>query len=54
MPWRIEDAANDRGANYVQAGRFEPFAIRDGRLITSQQQYSAAEVAKLVVESLGT
>jgi putative intracellular protease/amidase len=54
MPWRIEDAANDRGANYVQAGRFKPFAIRDGRLITSQQQYSGAEVAKLVVESLGT
>ena len=50
MPWRIEDAAKERGANYVQGGRFKPFAVRDGRLITGQQQYSGAEVARLVIE----
>jgi putative intracellular protease/amidase len=54
MPWRIEDAAKERGANYIQAGRFKPFAIRDGRLITGQQQYSGAEVARLVIDALGT
>ena len=54
MPWHIEDAAKERGANYIQGGRFKPFAIRDGRLITGQQQYSGAEVAKLVVQALGT
>lgn len=54
MPWRIEDAAKGRGANYIQGGRFKPFAVRDGCLITGQQQYSGAEVAKLVVEALGT
>jgi putative intracellular protease/amidase len=54
MPWRIEYAAKERGANYVQGGRFKPFAVRDGRLITGQQQYSGAEVARLVIESLGT
>jgi putative intracellular protease/amidase len=54
MPWRIEDAAKERGANYIQAGRFKAFAVRDGRLITGQQQYSGAEVAKLVIEALGT
>jgi putative intracellular protease/amidase len=54
MPWHIEDAAKERGANYIQAGRFKPFAVRDGRLITGQQQYSGAEVAKLVIEALGT
>jgi len=54
MPWHIEDAARERGANYIQGGRFEPFAIRDGRLVTGQQQYSGAEVAKLVVQALGT
>jgi putative intracellular protease/amidase len=54
MPWRIEDAAKERGANYVQGGRFKAFAVRDGRLITGQQQYSGAEVARLVIEALGT
>jgi putative intracellular protease/amidase len=54
MPWHIEDSAKERGANYIQGGRFKPFAVRDGRLITGQQQYSGAEVAKLVVEALGT
>lgn len=53
MPWRIEDAAKERGANYVQAGRFKAFAVRDGRLITGQQQYSGTETAKLVIAALG-
>src|SRR4029453_17097558 len=52
MPWRIEDAARERGANYVQGGRFRPFAVRDGRLITGQQQYSGGEGARLVIEAL--
>jgi putative intracellular protease/amidase len=54
MPWRIEDAAKERGANYVQGGRFKAFSVRDGRLITGQQQYSGAETAKLVIAALGT
>jgi putative intracellular protease/amidase len=54
MPWHIEDAAKGRGANYIQGGRFKAFAVRDGRLITGQQQYSGAEVARLVIEALGT
>jgi putative intracellular protease/amidase len=53
MPWRLEDALRERGANYVQAGLFKAFAIRDGRLITGQQQYSGREVAKHVIAMLG-
>jgi putative intracellular protease/amidase len=53
MPWRIEDALKELGANYVQAGLFRPFAIRDGNLITGQQNFSGAEVAKLVLETVG-
>ena len=30
----------------------EPFAIRDGRLITGQQQYSSGITAELVLEAL--
>lgn len=53
MPYRIEDELRKRGANYVQAGLFKDFAVRDGRLITGQQQYSGAKVAELVIEALG-
>jgi putative intracellular protease/amidase len=53
MPWHIEDALRERGANYVEGGRWKAFAIRDGRLITGQQQYSGRKVAALVIEALG-
>jgi putative intracellular protease/amidase len=54
MAWHIEDAAKQRGANYIQGGLWKEFAVRDGRLITGQQQYSGAATARLVVEALGT
>jgi putative intracellular protease/amidase len=53
MPYRVEDELRARGANYIQAGLFKAFAIRDQNLITGQQQYSGAKVAKLVIEALG-
>jgi putative intracellular protease/amidase len=53
MPWRIEDAMKALGANYVQAGLWREFAIRDANLITGQQNFSGAETARLVVEALG-
>jgi putative intracellular protease/amidase len=53
MPWHIEDAAKERGANYIEAGLFKAFAVRDGHLITGQQQYSGAKVAELVIAALG-
>jgi putative intracellular protease/amidase len=53
MPWRIEDELKKLGANYVQAGLWRGFAVRDGNLITGQQNFSAEETARLVVETLG-
>jgi len=53
MPYRVEDELRARGANYVQAGRFKAFAVRDGNLITGQQQYSGTKVAELVIQALG-
>jgi len=53
MPWRIEDALKAIGANYVQAGLWRGFAIRDGNLITGQQNFSGGETAELVVQTLG-
>jgi len=53
MPWRLEDVLKERGANYVQGGLFKPFSVRDGNLITGQQQYSARKVADAVIAALG-
>jgi putative intracellular protease/amidase len=54
QPFRIEDEARKlEGTNFVVASRFKPFAIRDGNLITGQQQYSGAAAARLVIEALG-
>ena len=53
MPWRIEDELKRLGANYVQAGLWRGFAIRDGNLITGQQNFSGSGTAEVVVEALG-
>jgi len=53
MPWRIEDELRKLGANYAQAGLWRGFAIRDGNLITSQQNFSGEETARLLVKTLG-
>jgi len=53
MPWRIEDELKKLGANYVQGGLWRGFAVRDGNLITGQQNFSGAETAELVIQALG-
>lgn len=53
MPWRIEDAMRDLGANYVRAGTWRSFAVRDGNLVTGQQNFSGAATADLVLEAVG-
>ena len=53
MPWRIEDELKKLGANYVQAGLWRGFAVRDGNLVTGQQNFSGAETARLIVQALG-
>ncbi len=53
MPWRIEDEMKKIGANYVQAGLWRGFAVRDGNLITGQQNFSGGETAELILATLG-
>jgi putative intracellular protease/amidase len=53
QPWRIEDELKALGANYVQAGLWRSFAVRDGNLVTGQQNFSGAATAELIVRALG-
>lgn len=52
MPFRIEDEARRLGLDFRVGPAFRPHAIRDGRLITGQQQNSGEEVARLILEAL--
>jgi putative intracellular protease/amidase len=51
--WVEEEARRIPDTNFVVHGMFRPFAVRDGNLVTGQQQYSGAAAAALVVEALG-
>jgi putative intracellular protease/amidase len=51
--WIESEARNIEGTNFVVDQRFRSFAVRDGRLITGQQQFSGAAAARLVIETLG-
>ena len=53
MPWRIEDELKKIGANFIHVGAWQGFAIRDGNLITGQQNFSGSETARAVVAALG-
>jgi putative intracellular protease/amidase len=51
--WIEEEAKKIEGTNFIVNGMFKPFAVRDGNLITGQQQNSGASAAELVIEVLG-
>jgi putative intracellular protease/amidase len=55
QPFWIEDEAKKvDNTNFIVDSRFKPHAVRDGNLITGQQQYSGAAAARLMIEALGT
>ena len=51
--WIEEEARKLDDTNFVVHAMFKPFAVRDGNLITGQQQFSGAAAAELVVDALG-
>lgn len=55
QPFWIEDEAHKLdGTNFIVQGPFRAHAVRDGNLITGQQQYSGAAAARLMITALGT
>ncbi len=54
QPFRIEVLARQiPNSNFIVQGAFTAHAVRDGNLITGQQQYSGSVTAKLIIEALG-
>jgi putative intracellular protease/amidase len=55
QPFWIEDEAKKLpNTNFIVNGRFKAHAVRDGNLITGQQQYSGVAAARLLIDALGT
>ncbi|MEM8983018.1 MAG: type 1 glutamine amidotransferase domain-containing protein [Pseudomonadota bacterium] len=54
QPFWIESEAHKiEDTNFIVAQQLAPFAVRDGNLITGQQQHSGVAAANLVIEALG-
>lgn len=51
--WIEEEAKKLENTNFIVDGRFKSHAVRDGNLITGQQQYSGAAAVALIVRALG-
>lgn len=51
--WIEEEAKKIEGTNFMVNSMFRAFALRDGNLITGQQQFSGSAAADLVVQTLG-
>jgi putative intracellular protease/amidase len=51
--WIESEARKLENTNFITGGMFKPFAVRDGNLITGQQQFSGAAAARLLIEALG-
>jgi len=52
IPFFLEDRLRQLGAKVETAPDFQPFALRDGNLITGQNPASSERVAELVLEAL--
>jgi putative intracellular protease/amidase len=54
QPFWIEDEAGKLDStNFIVSGRFKAHAVRDGNLVTGQQQYSGVAAARLMMTALG-
>ncbi|MEZ4454407.1 MAG: type 1 glutamine amidotransferase domain-containing protein [Nannocystaceae bacterium] len=51
--WIESEARRIEGTHFLVDQAFRPFAVRDGLLVTGQQQFSGAAAARLVIEALG-
>jgi putative intracellular protease/amidase len=53
VPFALETALVERGAEFTKAGEFADHAVADRRLVTGQNPASATSVARLTLQELG-
>lgn len=52
VPFLLETHMRSLGAHYESGPDFQPFAVRDGKLVTGQNPASSDDVARLVLEAI--
>jgi putative intracellular protease/amidase len=52
VPFLLESELRKRGAKFQSSPKFQPHAVRDGRLVTGQNPQSAGLVAELLLQAL--
>lgn len=52
VPFALETRLRSLGAHYASGPDFQPFAVRDGRLVTGQNPASSDKVAELLQQAL--
>ena len=52
--WIEEEARRLQGTHFLVEQPFRPFVVKDGQLITGQQQHSGRAAARLMIQALGT
>lgn len=52
IPFLLDDALRNRGANFSNKKPFESYVVVDGNIITGQNPASATEVAKVVIQKI--
>jgi putative intracellular protease/amidase len=52
VPFLLESELRKRGVKFQSSPKFQPHAVRDGRLVTGQNPQSAGLVAELLLEAL--
>ena len=52
VPFSLETRLKELGANYEKTDKFQPHAVRDGRLVTGQNPGSSKKVGELMIEAL--
>ena len=54
VPFLLESRLRELGALYQRGPDFQPYAVRDGHLVTGQNPASSAEAARLTLEAIQT
>ena len=52
VPFLVEDMIKKNGGTYTKADDWNPYAIKDGLLITGQNPASSEKVAELLLAAL--
>lgn len=53
VPFLLEDKLKSLGAEFTKVGDFQPYAVRDGLLITGQNPASSEPAARILLQALG-